>query len=424
MRNWFQNIDKFLLPWFVIGIVLRLVLMPIAAHNDTMDSHWRSHTLASGDVLYPGKYQYLNHAVDAVWMIIVSPLLPDGIDTFKPPEHRKDVMFASSVDFNEFVKQPHIQWVLFLSKVPYLIADLVAVWLLLKLFNDRRQKRWAFALWMLSPGLLYAVYIFGRYETYSLLVIVGSLILAKRGRIFWAGLLLGVAVAFRTTPLFLVPVYALALTKDRWKQIVIFALGILPNALIVFFMEVVLHLKPAPYALSLVVSSGPIGMLTNRIFEPVPIMPYFFGYTLLLLWLDRQPAAWKMVVQGSLVAYLLMFVFCWHSAHYIAWLTPFLVILVAWNPRDLRYYVLFIGTWAAYWMFATDAGVFTRYLFSPLFGRALIPQQTQDTLMPHLDFLMLNLEQVTALLRSFLAAAAAWLIYLASLGADRADREV
>jgi hypothetical protein len=141
-------------------------------------------------------------------------------------------------------------------------------------------------------------------------------------------------------------------------------------------------------------------------------MPFFVAYGLLLLWLDRQSASWKRVVQASLVVYLLIYVFAWHSAHYIVWLTPFIIPILVWRPDWLLYYVLLLITWFTYWLFATDVGVFTSYLFSPLWGEVRLSPLIKDRLLPHLGFLRLNLNQIIALLRSLLAAVAAWLIYL------------
>jgi hypothetical protein len=198
----------------------------------------------------------------------------------------------------------------------------------------------------------------------------------------------------------------------RWKQFAIFFLGVAPNLLIVLINEGVFGLDPAPYALSLVVRTGPIGMLTTTIIEGAPLMPFFFAYILLLLWLDRKSTSWKTVVQASLIVYLLIYAFAWHSAHYIVWLTPFIIPLLTWRPDYFRYYLFLLVAWFVYWLFATDAGVFTNYLFSPLYGEVPRLRPIKNELLPHLVFLHLDLNQVIDLLRSLLAALAIWLVYL------------
>src|SRR5436190_15156590 len=77
-----EGARKQLLLWLSIGILLRVLFMPFTASNDYLDSHWRSEQMAEGTVLYPTRTQFLSHAVDAAWLVLITPLLPNRANVF------------------------------------------------------------------------------------------------------------------------------------------------------------------------------------------------------------------------------------------------------------------------------------------------------------------------------------------------------
>ncbi|MBC8162232.1 MAG: hypothetical protein H7Z42_13555 [Roseiflexaceae bacterium] len=182
----------------------------------------------------------------------------------------------------------------------------------------------------------------------------------------------------------------------------------LPQLAIIILMERILGFSAA-YDVDHF--TGPLSMLLNTQFNLVPAFPYVIGYVLLLLWLDRQAVNLQTLAFSTLAVYLLMYAFTWHSTHYISWLMPFLIPLLVWQKIALRDYVLLIGAWAAYWTVASDVGVFTSYLFSPLFGKLQLPTPPGVVLGQLVASLSLDQGHLITGARSVLSAIALWIMY-------------
>src|SRR5688500_13556086 len=171
--------------------------MPFSASNVYLDSHWRSEQMAEGAVRYPTRTQFLSHAVDAAWLVLITPLLPNRANIFAAPPPKNRRLDAQPSDFARFVAKPSARWALFLTKLVYLAVDLAIGILLLRLFYQIDQGLYAFQLWMINPAMLYGVFVYGRYESYAIFCLVLSLLCVKHERTISAALLLGLAVALR-----------------------------------------------------------------------------------------------------------------------------------------------------------------------------------------------------------------------------------
>lgn len=402
-----QALRRQLLFWLCLGVAVRLVLMPFTAHNDFLDSHWRSEQMVERKIPYPTRTQFLSHAADAAWLLVITPLLPERAQIFAAPPSKNGRLDAEPVYFNQFVGYAAAQRALFLTKLIYLFVDVVTAFALLYLFEHVDQGISAFRLWMLNPATIFAVFIYGRYESYALLCLVLSLVLIKREHILFAALMLGVAIAFRATPILLLPIYMLGLTKRRLHQIGLLVAGLLPQLLIVVVMEWIFKYIPA---YNVDHRTGPLSGLTNTVFTPFSVFPFLVTYILILFWIDRQTSSLQNVVRASLGIYLLIYMFTWHSAHYISWLAPFIVPVIAWGRISARYYGIFLVAWAFYWLTATDAGVFTAYLFSPLFGYAYLPVPPGQVIARWITPLQLDYNQLVIAARSLLCAVAGWML--------------
>jgi hypothetical protein len=399
---------KQLMLWLGIGILLRALLMPFTASNDYLDSHWRSEQMVEGRVPYPTRTQFLSHALDAAWLALITPLLPDRARVFLAPAPQDGRLDAQPIYFELFVLNPSARWALFLTKLIYFIVDIATGMLLLRLFQTINQGLYAFKLWMINPAMLYGVFIYGRYETYAIFCLVLSLLLIKHEKIWLAAFALGMAIAFRSTPILLLPIYALAVTRNRTKQIFFLALSILPQLLVILFMEVIFGFHPT-YDVDH--STGPVSMLTNAVFNPVTLFPFVVCYVILLLWIDQHHPSFMLLLHAALAVYLLMYAFAWHSPHYISWLAPFIIPLLAGRPVLTRYYWMLLLAWAAYWAVVPNSAVFTTYVFSPLFGHIQLSTPPGEALAGYLKSFQLDQNQLGTAMRSMLSAIALWLLY-------------
>jgi hypothetical protein len=404
-----ENARRQLILWLSVGIFLRVLLMPFTASNDYLDSHWRSEQMAERSVPYPTRTQFLSHAVDAAWLVLITPVLPNRASVFAAPHAKDGRLDASPDDFSRFVSNPSVRWALFSTKFIYLILDLITGILLLRLFSQVERGLYAFKLWMINPAMLYGVFIYGRYEIYAIFFLVLSLILAQRQRALSAALALGLAIAFRSTPVLLLPIYTLILDRHRLKQLIIFILGVLPQLFITLFVEVGLGLHAA-YDIDH--STGALSMLTNAVFNPVTLFPFLVCYILLLLWIDRQQSSYLLLVSASLAVYLLMYALAWHSPHYISWLAPFIIFLLGYRPEWTRYYWMLLLSWAIYWSLVPSSGVFTTYVLSPLWEHLQLSTPPGEIIAAYSKAFQFDQVHLGIAARSILSAIAIWMLYL------------
>jgi len=142
----FNNLtNKWWFKWLAIGVVIRVVLMPITLHPDLWGHSFVAYFLAYKGIFNP--YEYLltlgsdhplvtNFGVGDIF--IYPPLTYFTFGLFR-------VLVKPFVDPNfipwlmENVGQahnyPNIGWILFLFKLPYLFIDIAAAFLISKLFT-------------------------------------------------------------------------------------------------------------------------------------------------------------------------------------------------------------------------------------------------------------------------------------------------
>jgi len=181
--------------WFLIGLLIRLLFMPFVVHADFLSVYMRAHLIISHQLPLIGRAQMLIHAFHSFFLWIFKPLLP-----------YVDIMLDGSANhltfnwemFYKFVTHPAVFRTLFLLKLPYLFFDLACVYLILAIFHNRKKKLYAFKFWMLNPIIIFATYIFGRYECIAIFFILLSLYYAKRKSFIKSLLFLGISIITRS----------------------------------------------------------------------------------------------------------------------------------------------------------------------------------------------------------------------------------
>jgi len=78
---------------------------------------------------------------------------------------------------------PNLSFNLILIKLPYLLIDIGMAFGLASLFDEEKQKRWAFLLWLFNPVTFYATFSMGVFDIIPALFTVLSL--SKRKIFIW-----------------------------------------------------------------------------------------------------------------------------------------------------------------------------------------------------------------------------------------------
>jgi hypothetical protein len=327
-----------LLSWLGAGLAVRLLLAPFAVSADFLAVYWRSHLIAYDGVLFSSYLVNMGaHYVHAAALRILDPLLPHPDAVWTDAWFFDDFVGLAPQVIRDFAAAEHVHQTLFALKLPYLAADLAAGLLLLSLVARCRPERvrvaWAF--WMLSPIGLYASYVFSRYEAFPILLVVAALWCVERERPWWAAVLLGVAITLRTYPLLLVPVFGLLAVRGPVRQVGWAAVAITPFALVMASNRL------------LAGTYGEIQRLAdfstgNTFFEyqvlGVPVFPlYALGVLIALAtrvwgWWGRGEEPVERLWLWLLVFHAGMFALSPFSAHYLAWMTPFVLLAAARRP--------------------------------------------------------------------------------------------
>lgn len=342
-----------LLGWLGIGLLVRFALMPFGVSADMLAVYWRASLIAYEGELFGDYLVNMGaHYLHAASLRVLDPLLPSPETVWTRPWFFDDFIALAPQVVADFLAAPHATQTLFVLKLPYLGADLVAGLLLLSLAAaggaGPRATRRAWAFWMLSPIGLYASYAFGRYEMLPVLFVVAALWCAERRHPWWSAVLLGLAVTMRSYPLLLVPLFALLawpatgrLWRDLTRQalwagaaVVPFVAVMVSNRLLAGTVGEVARLQDAQTGSTLFAYTLPVaGPGAVYLFVLFALLVYGVLAGRVWGWWGSRPRGAADLWVWLLLFHVGMFALVTFSAHYLAWLTPFVALALARRPE-------------------------------------------------------------------------------------------
>ena len=233
---------KFISKWWfkalIVGVIIRLILMPITLHADLL-----GHTFTSYFFSYKGVlniYEHLanlpqNHPLVRNFgvsdIFIYPPLTYFILGIFrlivKPFEDANFIPWLME-NLNQVHSYKALFLHLFLYKLPYLFIDVACAFFLSEVFQDRKKKRWAFYFWIFNPVTLYATFMIGQLDILPVFFTILSLFFASRKKSALSLISLGIGGSFKMYPLFLVPVAAFVLADDLKTRIKYLFYGFVP----------------------------------------------------------------------------------------------------------------------------------------------------------------------------------------------------
>lgn len=205
----------------ILAVLLRLLIMPFYFHPDIKTYHFQlsflkkgildiySHLQKNKEIL-PLKEEFvyfpLTYFFLGTYQIIASPFLGSEFDSWLSDASAESINKVGSFRY------------LFILRLPYLFFDLIIAFLLIRFFNDERNKRQAFILWLFNPFSLAIIYIFSNIDIIPVLLSLITLLLFKNKRFLLSGLFLGFAIGFKPYPILFLP-FLLTFIKDFKKAI-------------------------------------------------------------------------------------------------------------------------------------------------------------------------------------------------------------
>lgn len=205
---------KRFLPFFAIGLALRLLVMPASLHPDFRAVNLAGYLIAQKHELF-SFYDYIsrlprNHDLVNLYgdnLFIYPPLayLVHGlVNFFLFPFYPQEAFWTLITDIGNLWGQPGVPWLLILLKLPYLLADLAVLALLSRILAPSR-KFLGQILWWLNPVSIYTSYLVGQFDIFLCLFIVLSLYFLSTKKPWLSAVMLGLASGFKPFPLLFLP---------------------------------------------------------------------------------------------------------------------------------------------------------------------------------------------------------------------------
>jgi hypothetical protein len=361
-----------LYTWFLIGILMRVLVMPFAFHGDILSTYHRSYLLAS-----EGCLQYLNphETIQAAFLIPFS---------YITPAYEYIVWSGSTTVLADFwvsiLDSTHIFRTIFLFKTPYLLFDILICITLLYIFKNEKEKGLrAFIFWCVNPVVIFAVYIFGRFEVIPLFFILAAIYYIKEDNIPIASLLLGIALVDRMYIILFVPfffIFCCPAITDKIKAVLItFTPLLIYNIITKVTTDALSSLELAEsmflnYLLGLQVDIGTVQS----------VYAFVIGYGCIFLfahYMRKNDNPLLDFITYSLLVLLLLYTVSVFHPHYFIWFIPFLALYYGYIQDSMimelhclqiilfTFSTFYYGPELAAWLFASIHPVILTAVSSP-----------------------------------------------------------
>lgn len=338
-----KKLSKFWANWyfrlFLIALVLRLAIMPFAAHPDVWSLSFARYLFVEEkitdvyDFLFklPAGHPLKNYGENFFTYPPLAYFTFGFFGWLLRPFYQPEASLALMSHYpNIYGEVNAVFKYLFLAKLPYLLFDFGIAFLLKSFFVSEKEKHLAFALWLFNPLGLYAAYLVGQFELLPTFFMVLSLFFAGKKRLGWAALALGFGAAYKMYPLFFLPILVFANGEKWFKKAGLFFLGLLPYLLSILpfvsspvFRATVLFSKQSEKFLhmSLPVSGA----------EGIYVFVFLWG---IIFWLACYQSFRRPLWFWYLAVLLAFFSLTHYHPQWFVWLTPLLIIqLVATRGR-------------------------------------------------------------------------------------------
>jgi hypothetical protein len=341
MKNWKLKVKKVLggslVPWLVVGLAIRLFLMANALHPDIRGYNLGAYLISQqGQVLH--FYDYISQLPEGNhWKqlygddLFIYPPIPylvtGGVMKLLSWAYPWETFRQLIDDMGLVVDDPSLPGLMVLLKLPFLVFDLVGLWLVGKYFEkNKRKKRVAQVAWIFNLPLIYASYMVAQFDVMIAVVILGALVLGLKKRWVWAGVVLGLGTGVKLFPIFLLPLVAFAAGERLGERVKVVAAGVGT------YLAVIL-----PYVLG---SSGfrqyaLLASQTDKIFfAKIPItgaeyLPIFLVGVAGIYWWAFYKAKDKPLWWWMTALMLVFFSVVHFHPQWLVWITPLWVMMLA-----------------------------------------------------------------------------------------------
>lgn len=419
MKKIFQGADNNILVLIVLGILLRIILMVSSCHFDLLSYYWLSHrAVYHGDastetIAIPKTAEALNR-LHASWLVLIKKIINNGRDPWTEDWFLKEDPHRANIDsWRQFVNQPNIHWILFLLKLPYLLFELLAVFLLYKAISHDDSKYKALNFLIFNPISLFVIYVFGSHDIIPVFFVILSLYLVKIRCKYLPVVSLVIAIILKLYILFLFPIFILILGKNWRERIKLVLFGFFPLVFLLFisllanktvnpktvFLSVA-QLRYIDFLLS-------FALMFLHMYDR--LYPFIIGYCLILFsaaYSGRAAGLFNTLIKYVTVSGLIFYSFCFFHPQYFLLIVPLTAFQIS---RDRRFLPLFFVLVFCYFIYVFQWGKdTTSRLFMPLNPEFFVNLKSPLEFISH----FYPADKFIGIFRSIFTATSLWMAYL------------
>lgn len=339
MKNFLKNKLFYLI---ILGILLRLIIIPITIHPDIAGYNFVSYVISQKGQLL-SFYDYLatlpqdNPLVRlyGVDVFIYPPLLYLAfaafmkiLSPFYPWETYQNLLLG----FEKVFGDPNLPKLLFLLKGPLLVFDLLGLILIRKLFDKTKEKFLAAILWLFNPLIFYTSYMMSQFDVIIALSILAALYFYKQKNNYLGAVSLGLGGLIKMFPLLLLPLFAFSASQKISERAKLIFLGLL-----VYFVGILPYLPSAGFR-----QSALLAPQTDKIFfAKIPVsgaefLPLFLVGLVFLFWVAYFWGEKLKPWQWFLTALLLFYSVVHFHPNWFIWLSaPIIIYLISFWPKSI-----------------------------------------------------------------------------------------
>jgi hypothetical protein len=309
---------------------------------------------------------------------------------------------------------------LFLLKIPYLLFDLGVLYLSLRFFSEDKKKKLLVAIWAFGLPLIFAAYIWGRFETLPVFFGLLAFYFAyKNPHSYWPAMLsLAIAAILRSAFAFTLPAFLLYFfyqNRQRFLPLISFVLSYLVVGKI-FRLIISAFRDPGFLSTNLSISNFSLGYIDEFILTgqigigpgEVSLFIFLIATIIYFAYSCRKKFNFEQMVYFSSLFMLAFFLSSRVHTHYIVWLMPALSLACVYRPKIIIPSITMIIFYYFYYFVLFEPQVMLE-LFSPLnpqFFMHLAPISSQQFFMNH------RIENIIIVARSLFSILVVFIMFL------------
>lgn len=318
--------------WLLIGLLLRLAVMPFTLHGDVLFINRLPHLFLHGEWdAYGVSFREFDSGYYPPLILLflalfqwVAAFFSSGFESFLHAlsDHSVKDLLDSSALFQS----------VFLMKAPYLFFDGLILWAGAQIIKSESAWKYFLASWALNPLVIYSSYMLGQFDlTASAMVVLSFYLILKKGKEHWACLFASFGVLLKLYPLVLFPVLVLIGARNIKDGIRLSCYAIGP---VVFLYGVFFAIsgKPVFWILSVFSSNLDPGFTPEKLILRICQAAVYFFVCLHIFISPKDQLNYEKLNRYFLLVFFAVF---WgmpiNQTHYFIWMIPFLTFISACN---------------------------------------------------------------------------------------------